>query len=63
MAMRPCFRTEVLARSTGGGGGPPKLLARWTVGGEEGWGQRGPGVGDGRRPSSGPSTAHFILVA
>uniref|UniRef100_A0A8D0ZBA8 Max dimerization protein 3 n=1 Tax=Sus scrofa TaxID=9823 RepID=A0A8D0ZBA8_PIG len=33
MAMRPCFRTEVLARSTGGGGGPPKLLARWTVGG------------------------------
>lgn len=50
MAMRPCARTGVQVQSTGGGSGLPKLLARWTVGGEEGRGQRG--VGGGRRPSS-----------
>ncbi|XP_004737550.1 max dimerization protein 3 isoform X1 [Mustela putorius furo] len=33
MATRPCARTAVQAQSTGGGSDPPKLLARWTVGG------------------------------
>ena len=43
MAMRPCALTGVQVQSTGGGSGLPKLLARWTVGGEEGRGQRGVG--------------------
>lgn len=49
MDMRPCAHTEVRAQSTGGGSGLPKLLARWTVGGEEGLGQRG--IGGGWTPS------------
>ena len=61
MAMRPCARTGVQVQSTGGGSGLPKLLARWTVGGEEGRGQRG---GGGGAPSFiGLSTAHFLLIA
>lgn len=41
MATHPYARTAVRAQSTGGGSDPPKLLARWTVGGEERWGRWG----------------------
>lgn len=36
MAMRSLCLTGVQVQSTGGGSGLPKLLARWTVGGEGG---------------------------
>lgn len=45
MATHLCARTAVQGPSTRGGSDPPKLLARWTVGGEEGWDQRGGGGG------------------
>lgn len=43
MATHLCALTAVRGRSTGGGSDPPKLLARWTVGGEEGRGRRSGG--------------------
>lgn len=61
MATRPCARTAVRAQSTRGGSDPPKLLARWTVGGEECWGRWG--EEGGWVPSSGLTFAHFLLVA
>lgn len=63
MATRPCARTAVRAPSKGGGSDPRKLLALWTVGGEEGWGRRGAG-GMGAVPhQAAPLPTSSLLLA